>query len=270
MESTRSQQIQVGLFIALGLIAILASILILGGDKAVFKSYARIFVKMAQVQGLNRGSIVSLAGVKIGNVEQITFAAEDANLVLEMKVESQFLDRIPNDTLVEVRTQGALGDKYVYLIPGSLQSPKVESGGYLQPNNAPDLMGVISERGGEAGKIFDILTELKKVLASVNGDGRLDRIMINLQETTNEMKTMSKETRQLLTDLRGDNPAKLKQSLEKLNSILTKVDKGEGTLGALINDPSLHQQLKALLGESPRRQYLQSVIRSAIEKSDSK
>lgn len=269
MESSRSQQIQVGLFLFLGLVAVLASIMILGSDSALFKSYVTIHSKMSQVQGLAKGSVVSLAGMTIGNVQEIKFAEGENALVLHMRVEKNALERIPKGSSVEVRTQGALGDKYVYIIPADLTAERIEEGDYLLPNSSPDLMGVISERGGEAGKIFDIMTELQKMLVVLNGEGRLDRIMTNIQDSTGEIKTMSKETRLLLQDLRGENPEKLKMTLVHLSSILAKMDKGEGTLGALINDPSLHHQLKALIGESPRRQYMQSVIRGTIEKSDS-
>lgn len=270
MESNRSQQLQVGLFLALGLIAFLVSIMTLGSDSALFKSYVTVHSKMAQVQGLAKGSVVSLAGMTIGNVHEIRFADGENALILDLKIEKESLERIPKNSTIEVRTQGALGDKYVYIIPGDLGGARLEADGYLEPNSSADFMGILSERGGEAGRIFDILAETQKLLIALNGEGRMDRIMTNVYESTNELKAMSKETRLLVQELRGENPAKIKESVTRLNSILAKIDKGEGTLGALINDPSLHQQLKQLIGESPRRQYMQSVIRNTIEKSDAK
>lgn len=270
MESNRSQQLQVGLFLGLGLLAVLVSILALGGNSALFKSYVTVYSKLAQVQGLASGSVVSLAGITIGNVKEIRFAEGENALVLEMKIEKSALLRIPKNSTIEVRTQGALGDKFVYIIPGDLNGPRLAEQEYIEPNSSPDLFGVLTERGGEAGKIFDIMTEVQKLLVAMNGDGRMDKIMTNVYESTGELKAMSKETRQLIQELRGENPQKVKETLKHLSSILSKIDKGEGTLGALINDPSLHQQLKALIGESPRRQYMQSVIRNTIEKSDAK
>ena len=61
---------------------------------------------------------------------------------------------------------------------------------------------------------------------------------------------------------------KLEKSVEKLDSVLTKIDKGQGTLGALINDPSLHQQLKALIGGSARKDHVKSLLRTSIEKEE--
>jgi phospholipid/cholesterol/gamma-HCH transport system substrate-binding protein len=47
-----------------------------------------------------------------------------------------------------------------------------------------------------------------------------------------------------------------------------KLDRGEGTLGALINDPSVHNQLKAMLGGSPRKNHVKSLLRTSIEKEE--
>ena len=55
----------------------------------------------------------------------------------------------------------------------------------------------------------------------------------------------------------------------KLDKILSKIDRGEGTLGALVNDPTLHESLKSALGVNQRRKTMKTIIRSSIEKSSS-
>jgi phospholipid/cholesterol/gamma-HCH transport system substrate-binding protein len=53
----------------------------------------------------------------------------------------------------------------------------------------------------------------------------------------------------------------------RLNSILGKVDRGEGTLGLLVNDPSVYEDLKVLLDGAQRSAVLRTLIRlSADEK----
>jgi phospholipid/cholesterol/gamma-HCH transport system substrate-binding protein len=60
----------------------------------------------------------------------------------------------------------------------------------------------------------------------------------------------------------------LRQALVNLSSILEKIDQGKGTLGQLINDPSVHQSLKSLLGGSPRNRYMKDMIRETIQQSE--
>jgi phospholipid/cholesterol/gamma-HCH transport system substrate-binding protein len=51
----------------------------------------------------------------------------------------------------------------------------------------------------------------------------------------------------------------------RLNSILAKVDRGEGTLGLLVSDPSLYEDLKTLLGGAQRSAVVRSLIRMSVE-----
>jgi phospholipid/cholesterol/gamma-HCH transport system substrate-binding protein len=90
-----------------------------------------------------------------------------------------------------------------------------------------------------------------------------------LDTSSAQLNLTLKEGQKLLTDARGgdsDSKSKLADSVTKLDRILTKIDKGEGTLGALINDPALHDQLKSLLGANRRSQSMKNLMRLSIEK----
>lgn len=268
MEAHLSQQIRVGIFVSLGLVAAMASIITLGANRSLFGSNVRIYAKLPQVQGLNKGSIVSLSGMTIGNVEAIDFQGGEGLLTVKIKIKKQFLERIPADSTVELRTQGALGDKYIFINAGNAAGPKLAAEGSLEPSKSTDLLAVISERGGEAEALFDIIAEIKKLMVAINEGNRVHKIVGNLNETSANLKQVSDEVKVLVSEIRTDNPQKLKRILTGLDSIITKIDKGEGTLGALINDSSLHDQLKSLVGSNPRKKYMNSVIRSTLEKSD--
>lgn len=262
MDSTRSTQIKVGIFLTVGLVFILGSIFFLGADKALFTSYLRVHAHFDQVQGLSVGSVVSLSGVTVGNVESITFLSEQNTLDVTLKVNKDFAQRLRKGSQVEIRTQGALGDKFVFIIPGDLKAEQVKDGEVLEVAKATDLFGIVSERGSETSKVFDIINDLHKLTASLNHDNKILKIM-------SHMEAASKETHKLVAKLNANQTGeKLEKSVEKLDSVLTKIDKGQGTLGALINDPSLHQQLKALIGGSTRKDHVKSLLRTSIEKEE--
>lgn len=71
MELNSRHQWYVGLFVILGLAFIMASIIMLGADRSFMKTFVTLRAQFSQVQGLSPGSIVSLSGVRIGNVEEI-------------------------------------------------------------------------------------------------------------------------------------------------------------------------------------------------------
>jgi len=267
MDNSQKRNFRVGIFLAIGVFVLMASIVLLGGDKAFLKRHVLMYANLDQVQGLDRGSVVSLSGIVIGNVMQIKFSAEQKTLVVEMKIQEEYLPMITSGSLADVRTQGALGDKFIYISPGDPQGTPLKAGDTIATTKAHDLMDVISEKGGEASKIFDIINEVYKLTKIINADGRSEKMMINFVESSQNMKSVSEDARKLMAELKGQNTGKFKDSLQHLDSILTKIDRGDGTLGALINDPTLHERLKAVLGADSHKQSMQSLIRNSIQKS---
>ncbi len=269
MESHTSTNIKVGLFIAAGVVVILASIFFLGADKALFKSYVRINAQFEQVQGLAAGSVVSLSGVTVGNVEAITFSSEKNALNVRMRIDADHFARLRQGSEVEIRTQGALGDKYIFIIPGDSTAPELQEGATLPVARATDIFGVISERGAESSKIFDIINELHVAVKTINSGNRLNTTLANLEKASGHLSKTSEKAEAFMGKMSENNSSeKMRRSIEKLDSILGKIDRGEGSLGALINDPSLHNQLKSMLGGSSRKIGIKSLIRTSIEKAE--
>lgn len=260
MEFSTKLQFKVGIFIASGLVVIMGSIFMLGGDKAFFKKYSNITARFDQVQGLYEGSVVSLSGVTIGNISKISFDPDKNALVVTMRIEKQFLERVKEGSQAEIRTQGALGDKYVYILPGPSNNPPVQDGANLEIAKATDLIGIISERGKETEKIFEIINEVYRLTKTINNENRIDRLINNLVSSSNNLNEASASAKKQMADI------KLKSSIDKLDSILAKIDNGDGTLGALINDRSLHDQLKTFMGGNQRKTYMKNVIKSSMEK----
>ncbi len=54
----------------------------------------------------------------------------------------------------------------------------------------------------------------------------------------------------------------------RLNSILEKIDAGEGTLGLLVNDPAVYEELTTLLGGAQRSVVIRSMVRMAVDSAD--
>lgn len=77
--------------------------------------------KFDNVGDLKVGSPVSMAGVRIGRVEGISFDPNDYRAVVSLNIESSF-DRIPDDSDASIQTQGLLGGKYVGIGPGGSET----------------------------------------------------------------------------------------------------------------------------------------------------
>ena len=107
-----NNNVKVGLFLAIGLAVLITSVFMLGSNKSLFQKSYSLVTYFDSVQGLNNGAIVSIAGFKIGNVQSIDFD-EKTNLVkVIFIIDSDYAKKIKADSVVEIKTQGALGDKF--------------------------------------------------------------------------------------------------------------------------------------------------------------
>ncbi|MBL7545575.1 MAG: MCE family protein [Bdellovibrionaceae bacterium] len=268
MESSLKNQIKVGIFLVLGIAVTMTSIFMLGANKSLFSNFSHLYAEFENVQGLARGSVVSLSGVVIGNIEAIEFVPEKNLLRVDMKIEREYLNRVFKGSSVEIRTQGALGDKFIYIIPGNPRDGAIADKDILPIAKSTDLFNVIAERGKETERIFDIINEIYKLTKTINNENHLGTTLANMSKASHDFKLMSEKSLKIVSEFsEGKSPTlQMKNSIDKLNSILSKIDRGEGTLGALVNDSSLHDQLKSMVGGNQRKNHVKSLLRTSIEK----
>lgn len=246
--------LRIGLFVAVGIVLLCLSILELGG-RNFFTKTSYFFVEFNQAQGLAEGSVVSMAGLPIGNVSAVRIADTRNVIVATLVIETEYMERITNESVIEVRTQGALGDKYIYIEPAVGGEP-LKPGATLVSAAKPDLIELLSSQTSEvSGSAVELLKELRELLKEMNTNQRMGRLMENLAATTKNLNEITSDK-------------ELRDSFVSLNSILKKVDNGEGTLGALINDSALHDRIMNFLGGTPRNQYLKPLIRDSIRTSE--
>ena len=230
----------------------------------LFTPRVSYYADFDQVQGLAPGSIVSLSGLTIGNVRAIEFNPDGNSLTIRLSIDSRFKYRITEGTQVDVRTQGALGDRYIFMNPGPLEAPALPPGSRLPQARSSGLFDVISERGNEIERVFEILDEVLKLTRTINSEGGLAETMGNLRETSYLMKGTMTETRHLISEVRSSTLPQIQDSSRYLHSILGKIDSGEGTLGALINDPALHDRLSEILGTDGRSRGLRGLLQRSL------
>ncbi len=251
-------QLKVGIFVVTGLIALFTSIFMLGSNTSYFQKTMQISSYFDSVQGLNKGAFVSLAGVKVGNIDEIMYD-ETKNLVkIVCRIDARFENKIKKDSRIEIRTQGALGDKYLYITPG-VATEVVVDGDEIKSDYGNDILSVLSKRGNESEKIFDILNDLKKITGAMADQNRLPAITNNLDKVTNNLAAITEKLNKTVQS------GSMDRSMQKFEHILDKVDKGEGTLGALINDRSIHERIKTILGAGQKNQQVKSILKSSVE-----
>lgn len=255
MEALVKNNLKIGIFVAFGLVAIMTSIIVLGGDQFLFRSTSTLRARFPQVQGLAQGSIVSLAGVPVGNINKLYFVPGVTDIEIEMDINRDHFPRITQGSLASIKTQGALGDKYIYITPGAPEAERLKDDALIQSDEQKDLIDIIAARGAELSNVIEVVKEARDLLRSINQNGRSAQVMENMAHATNNLNKMINDART--------------ETLPKMNRILTKIDEGQGTLGQLINDPSLHKKMKSFVGgDSSESNYLSPLIRDSMRKME--
>jgi phospholipid/cholesterol/gamma-HCH transport system substrate-binding protein len=120
MRANRTLEIGTGLFVLLGFAALFflttqlpSSGLKLGGAKSGY----HLTAAFDNIGDLKVGSPVTMAGVRIGEVDKIKFDPKDFKAVVGMRIDKQY-NEIPDDSFASINTQGLLGGKYIGFSPG--------------------------------------------------------------------------------------------------------------------------------------------------------
>lgn len=114
----------VGLFVVLGLAAVVYLTIKLGAGSLVGGDTYEVEARFTNAGGLNTGGSVVVAGVPVGRVEGIRVQPSDYSAIVTLRVNSGV--KLPTDTMASIKTSGLIGDKFVALSPGADET-------YLEP-----------------------------------------------------------------------------------------------------------------------------------------
>lgn len=143
MTRDRRLELGVGLFVLLGLAAIVYLTLKLGAGALVGSDTYPLEARFANTGGLSKGSTVMLGGVTVGRVEGIRLDPSDFSAIVEMRILKDL--RLPADTMASIKTSGLIGDKFIALSPGAEEELLGPADRIIDTENAVELESLISK-----------------------------------------------------------------------------------------------------------------------------
>jgi phospholipid/cholesterol/gamma-HCH transport system substrate-binding protein len=116
----KSLEILVGLFVSLCIAALFFLALQVSNysDLQDNGSYT-VNAHFENIGGLKSKALVSMAGVPIGRVTEISFDSDNYDALVKIRIDARY-SNLPSDTSASILTSGLLGDKYIGLTPGGL------------------------------------------------------------------------------------------------------------------------------------------------------
>ncbi|MEO6876141.1 MAG: MlaD family protein [Opitutaceae bacterium] len=220
------QTARVGLFFLLGLALTWVTFATLSGG-SVFKAKGyRLIAGFESLKELKKGDEVRMAGVTIGSIEKtrLDLAHRRGEAVLLINPDVQ----IANDATASIVMAGLIGTNYVGIDLGSAGAAPLEPGAEIRTKVTPDINSIMTDIGALGTKLN---TALSSITGSISGDGKTPGLFQKLDKLVTE------------------NSEKVSATMTNLQGITMKLNNGEGTLGKLINDPTLHDELVAAVGE---------------------
>jgi phospholipid/cholesterol/gamma-HCH transport system substrate-binding protein len=126
----RTTEIGTGLFVLLGFAALAFLTTQLPGSGVKLRSAAasiHVTARFDNVGDLKVGAPVTMAGVRIGRVDAVSFDPAEFKAVVALSIERRY-DRIPDDSDAAIQTSGLLGAKYIGIGPGGATTFLAEGG----------------------------------------------------------------------------------------------------------------------------------------------
>ena len=231
------------------------------------------------VQGLNTASVVTINGVDVGKVVDIKFNKDPekrGQLVVEFSVEADF--EFSKNSIAKIYSTSLMGGKSLAIVP-SYEGEMAKPGDFLQGEIESDIFSSVTEKLNPLqAKVENVIvsadslmTGLTDVLDTKSREN-LKLSIAKLNATISNFENISKSVDQLIksneeklgktlenAELMTNNLAKLSDTLvnanlgltiknleatvTNLNKILASVNEGNGTLGKLLNDEEMYNNL---------------------------
>jgi phospholipid/cholesterol/gamma-HCH transport system substrate-binding protein len=214
---------RIGLFFLVGAVLIWITFEALHNGGFHRHSGYTLTARFDTLKELKVGDEVRMAGVLVGSVETTSLVNHRAEAVLRIRSEVQ----IARDATATISSAGLLGTNYISFDLGTVDQ-FYEPGAEVQTKASADLNSVMAQIGDLSHKLEAAFSSITNITQGENGQPGLF---------------------QRLDQLVADNGANVTATISNLHEITTKINAGQGTIGRLVNDPKMHDEILATVDE---------------------
>ena len=243
----------------------------------LFDNSKVFYAVYSHVGGLQPGNQISINGLSVGKVNDITFLDNSGKLVVTFTVDSKF--QFSKNSKAELYDTGIIGGKGIQIQPVFDGAPSAKSGDTLKTNIRPGLTELVQQRltplqqkvEGAVSNADSLLANFNEVLdADTKGNLRetikgLNSLVYAFQKSAATLNTLLDTNKEQLDSSianlntitanfaevsdglaeaeLGKTMASLDATVNNLNSLLAKIESGEGSMGKLVNNDALYNNL---------------------------
>ena len=271
-----SREVKTGILVISGILLFIFGYSFLKNSD-LFETDRIFYVKYDNVAGLAQSAPVTVNGLEVGQVKSIEFANKTGGLIVTFSVEKEF-DFSKNSTVL-IYSSGFIGGNNLGIIPANDGGTIAKSGDTLLGDIQAGMIDGIMDKFMPLEKslentlarldtvlvgISDVMDEdtkknlrssisnLNQTMASFNGVARDMKSMLNtnkekLNSTMSNLDITAKNFAKLSDSLAqiemGELVRNMETTISKLNNIAEGIDNGEGSVGKLLKDEELYDNL---------------------------
>jgi phospholipid/cholesterol/gamma-HCH transport system substrate-binding protein len=229
-----SNEQKIGVFFLVGLVLLFVAIELTVGVGLLRHRYT-LYATFQDVQGLDSGADVRLAGIKAGRVAGMRIEGDRVRVRLDIDGKLE----VKKDSVARLDFRALSGERFVALSLGTPTAKPAVSGDTLEGETPASFSDAVDQLAKLAEDVSDLAQKV---------GGNAEQLLVNVNALVEENRTA------------------LGDVATHVASITGKLDRGTGTLGLLLNDPTLYHQATSTLGEV--RQSVESLGRVATDIAD--
>jgi phospholipid/cholesterol/gamma-HCH transport system substrate-binding protein len=235
----------IGLFLTLGIGLFTAILFLIGNRHDIFGRHVVFYAEFSDLGGLPRGAQVRVAGIEAGEVKGIEIPASPAQKFrLKLQVRSNARGMIRTNSLVSIRTEGIVGDKYVFIREGTSAAAEAPDGATLATKEPFDLGAALEKGSALLDKSSALVDNLQGSVTDLHG--RLDVALDSVTKTVNNVDGLVRVVQPDIKKMASN----ASQITDTINEIVSDVNAGKGPVGLLLKDEATRKQLQATLSNA--------------------
>ncbi len=232
------QRVLVGVFVVFGVLLFAVGLFWIGDRRQLFSDSIELEANFMNVSGLARGAIVRVAGADSGEVLSVNVPSTAGDpFRIRFRVTSNLQAILREDSVATIQSDGLVGNKFLQVAPGSPEAAPAEPGSTI-----------LSREPIEVGDLIDRIHELAE-----SGNAAVEDVRSGINRTVDALLELNRETTSVIDQI-GSEVQGITNTGEtiatNINGIIEDVRAGQGTIGHLITDQSLYDDMRAAMQEA--------------------
>lgn len=240
----------------------------------LFSTSNKYYISFKDISGLASSSPIYADGYKVGVVKNITYNYDkQGSIMVEADVDQQL--RIPKGSSAEI-VSDMLGNVKVNLLLANNPRERVNPGETIDGGINDGALGQMKDMVPVVMSILPKIDSIAHTLNILLADPAIAQSVHNVQTVTSNLTTTTRELNTLLAGLNRDIPsmvkrangvldntktltanlnkvdvsgtmAKVDATLDNVHQFTTRLNDQQGSLGKLLHDPSLYNNLSSTM-----------------------